>query len=200
MTPLDTVIELRPSYPTPMSDRQRGELLNAVAWRHRADGWGLLKKPSGAHVLQPQTGTPVSGDILCRIEAPNLVLFDLLKDGEGAGTPTWGKKKPLQDLSRWVAPLDPKAFIFDVNGDALPPPVLPPPPPIVSLPPWNEAQAVQFGEACNAVYRESGAAVDLGMVAVHAGRVQYSFYVTGMPWDKAFKKHVAEFRAEYGLR
>jgi hypothetical protein len=65
MTPLDTLRTLRLAYPTPMRTDQLGDLLNAVAWIHRAEGYGVLKKPTGSRCPQPQTGTWISRDILC---------------------------------------------------------------------------------------------------------------------------------------
>src|SRR5687767_3084868 len=103
MTPLDTLVALRKAYPTPMSNDQLGELLNAVAWQHRAEGYGLLAKPNGAHCLQPRTGTLVSRDIL--MLAGSGRIFDVLIDAEGKATPTWGEKTALSP-SRFVPPVD----------------------------------------------------------------------------------------------
>jgi hypothetical protein len=44
------------------SDEHLGELLNAVAWRHRAEGWGLSRKTGGRHVDSP--AGPIAEDIL----------------------------------------------------------------------------------------------------------------------------------------
>jgi hypothetical protein len=65
--------------------------------------------------------------------------------------------------------------------------------------PYDEAKSVEFGLACNDVYTESGAAFDAGMVSVHSQRAAYDHYVGGMPWADAMKKHINNFRAEYGL-
>jgi hypothetical protein len=64
---------------------------------------------------------------------------------------------------------------------------------------YDEAKSIEFGTACNEVYVESGAAVDPGMISVHSQRCAYDYYVQGMPWDECLEKHVAEFRAVYGL-
>jgi hypothetical protein len=66
-------------------------------------------------------------------------------------------------------------------------------------PPYAEEYAVQFGMACNDTIDEANVVPDGGMIAVHAQRCAYDFYVGGMAWDQCYTKHVNEFRAEYGL-
>jgi hypothetical protein len=66
-------------------------------------------------------------------------------------------------------------------------------------PPYDEEHSVAFGLACNDAYTESGATPDGGMIAVHAQRCAYDYYVKGLPWDACYTKHVDAFRAEYGL-
>ncbi len=192
MTPLETLQELRREYPTPMSPAQIGALLNAVAWVHRAEGYGLLKKPSGSNCPQPQTGAKVSKDILCVVDGSDLRLFDVLIDAEGKGSPTWGTKKPLQNLSLWTAPVDAAVPLPPTKPE-------PPPPPVPTAPAYNEAYAVEFGRACNKVFQDSGAAFDPGMIAVHATRAAFDYYVGEMTWPASFAKHIKEFRKEYGL-
>lgn len=100
---LSALQQARKSYPTPMTDAQRGALLNEVAYA-AGDGWGLLDKPSGAHVPQPTTGRLIAGDILFnRITGHH---YDVLRDGEGAAEPEWQDDGPM-DLGRWVAPVAP---------------------------------------------------------------------------------------------
>ena len=65
--------------------------------------------------------------------------------------------------------------------------------------PYDEARSVAFGTACNEAYGESGAPVDPGMIAVHAERDAFDYYVAGVPDPECFDKHVNEFRAVYGL-
>jgi hypothetical protein len=93
-----------------MSGAQRGELLNRVAWEHRSEGWGLLRKPSGNRCPAPQ-GVEVACDIL--VYSPTPWHFDVLIDSEGAATPTWGDVGPCDpnlngcDMARFLAPIAP---------------------------------------------------------------------------------------------
>src|SRR5256885_109157 len=59
---LTEVISARSRYPASMTAAQVGEMLNAVAWAHRAEGWGLLRKGAGNSC--PLAGTFISCDIL----------------------------------------------------------------------------------------------------------------------------------------
>lgn len=189
MTPLQTLQRLRPTYPTPMSEDQLAALLNETAWIHRAEGYGLLMKPTGAHCQQPITGTSMSHDILMLASGE---IFDCLIDAEGKAIPTWGPKRPV-DPARFLIPVPPG--VGTTPGE--PPPVTPPP--ATAVIPYNEAYAVQFGEGCNDVYLESGATFDPGMISVHSQRAAYDYYVGGMRWDASYKKHLNAFRHEYGL-
>jgi hypothetical protein len=60
------------------------KILNAVAWAHRAEGWGMLQKGSGNSC--PIAGTFVSCDIL--IHKPTATHWDVLYNAEGDGTGT----------------------------------------------------------------------------------------------------------------
>ena len=44
------------------------DILNAVAWKHRGDGWGLSAKPSGNNVYSLRHEQFVAYDILHAIE------------------------------------------------------------------------------------------------------------------------------------
>ncbi len=90
-------------------------ILNAVAWRHRSDGWGLLEKTFGANC--PAGRTSIACDIL--VHRPSGQHFDVLRDAEGSASPVWQNKGPI-DLSRFLAPVDP--------GGAAGGPVTPPAP------------------------------------------------------------------------
>jgi hypothetical protein len=107
-----------------MSNDQLGELLNAVAWQHRAEGYGLLAKPQGSNCLQPQTGTRVSRDIL--MLAGSGRIFDVLIDAEGKATPTWGEKNALSP-KLFVTPIDSTVPLPQPLTDPLTQPLIPPP-------------------------------------------------------------------------
>ena len=77
-------------------------ILNAVAWRHRSEGWGLLEKTFGANC--PTATTRIACDIL--VHRPSGQHFDVLRDAEGSASPVWQNKGPI-DLSRFLAPVDP---------------------------------------------------------------------------------------------
>src|SRR3954452_4732673 len=100
---LPTLQQLRPEYPTPMSKPQIGELLNRVAWLHRSEGWGVLRKETGNNCPHP-SGVLISCDIL--MYQPTGEIFDVLADSDFAASPIWLDKGPL-DVSRFVAPVRP---------------------------------------------------------------------------------------------
>lgn len=182
----DTLVVNRAKYPTPMSSEQLGSLLNETAWAHAAQGWGLLGKSSGASVPQPETGIRIARDILANEDQQ--ILVDVLMDAEGQGKPMWGTVKPLD--KPFVAPVE----AGGASGGERP--IEPPP---AAQIPYNESYAVEFGLACNDVYTESGATMDPGMIAVHASRAAWDYYVGDLSWDESYHKHVNAFRAEYGL-
>ena len=99
-------------------------ILNAVAWRHRSEGWGLLEKTFGANC--PTATTRIACDIL--VHRPSGQHFDVLRDAEGSASPDWQNKGPI-DLSRFLAPVDPGAS----SGGPVTPPD--PQPPAVDLQP-----------------------------------------------------------------
>src|SRR6185503_15368261 len=105
MTPLQTLVALRKTYPTPMSNDQLGLLLNAVAWHHRGEEYGLLSKStSGAHCLQPRTGISISRD--CLAHEPTGMHFDVLVDAEGSAKPIWQAKGPWPKGRVFVPAID----------------------------------------------------------------------------------------------
>jgi len=95
-------------------------ILNAVAWRHRSDGWGLLEKTFGANC--PTARTTIACDIL--VHRPSGQHFDVLRDAEGSASPVWQNKGPI-DVSRFLAPVDPGG---SPGGPVTPPEPQAPPP------------------------------------------------------------------------
>lgn len=100
----------RARYGATMTSREVAGMLNAVAWKHRAEGWGLLRKGEGNSC--PLNGTFISCDIL--IHAPTIQHFDVLIDAEGRAEPTWNLVGPCVlgpasgcEMSRYLAPIDP---------------------------------------------------------------------------------------------
>lgn len=108
---LPTVQQLRADYPARMSPAQVGELLNRIAWAHRAEGWGLLRKTGGTMCPVPQGGH-ASCDIL--IHAPSVRHFDVLADAESVATPVWRDVGPCVlgpssgcAMANYLAPVQP---------------------------------------------------------------------------------------------
>ncbi|MGH9312283.1 MAG: hypothetical protein ACRD1S_03695 [Vicinamibacterales bacterium] len=106
---LPTLVRIRSEYPTPWSSlAQIGEYLNRVAWEHRAEGWGLLRKTGGTRCPAPQ-GVEIACDIL--IHQPTQLHFDVLIDSTGVGTPTWREVGPCDpmisgcEMSRFLLPI-----------------------------------------------------------------------------------------------
>jgi hypothetical protein len=83
-TPFDTLVKYREQYPSVMTDAQLGDLLNRVAWTHRAEGMRLLGKKSGAHCPTP-SGVDISCDYL--VHAATLTGHDVLTDNGTANVP-----------------------------------------------------------------------------------------------------------------
>jgi hypothetical protein len=99
---LTTLTCLRAGYPHPMSSGDRGSLMNATSWAHRADGWGMHLKTGGNRCPQPHTGTSISCDIL--VHRPTGSVYDVLIDEE---VPTFLYRGPINTISNWVAPVQP---------------------------------------------------------------------------------------------
>jgi hypothetical protein len=100
-TPFETLALFRQQYPPVMSDAQRGELLNRVAWVYRESGMALLGKNGGANCPMPN-GVRISCDYLVwTADAPMYSGHDVLS-GKTDGTTavvgfTWGPGK--EDLT-----------------------------------------------------------------------------------------------------
>jgi hypothetical protein len=101
-TPFQTLQCARNAYPRPMSAVNRGQLMNQVAWHHRAEGWGMHLKTGGNLCPQPKTGTGISCDIL--VDGKTGGVYDVLLDEE---EPTWGYKGPINTMANFVAPVQP---------------------------------------------------------------------------------------------
>jgi hypothetical protein len=116
---LATVQRVRADYPTPMSPAQQAELLNRVAWEHRAEGWGLLIKTGGNRCPAPQ-GVDVACDIL--VHAPTQWHYDVLVDAGAAAGPAWGDAGPCDpnisgcSMDRFLAPIAPAGMPSVVAG------------------------------------------------------------------------------------
>lgn len=140
-------------------------------------------------------GNPLSKDSMAQPQGNGrLYAWDLLS-GAGTGAPTIVAHPESVDITGQI--FEPVTGA-DVIGGA--PSTTPPTtPPATSAPPYHEEYAVQFGLGCNDVYRQSGAAMDPGMIAVHATRAAWDYYVGGLTWEASYHKHLNAFRKEYGL-
>lgn len=128
-TLLASVQAERQAYGPTMTDDECARLCNAVAWRHRATGWGLSRKTSGTRGRLPN-GVEVAHDILHH--QPTNTLVDILTAAGGASTPTWNPVGPPQSADRvFVAPFDPASW----GGPAPTPTPTPTPPAPVDLGP-----------------------------------------------------------------
>jgi hypothetical protein len=129
---LPTLQALRKDYPVSASagftPALHGEYLNRVAWHHRADGWGLLRKPGGNRCPSPQ-GVDVSCDFL--VHRPTLNGYDVLINEDTEARPNF-PSKPSDNFTaepdRWLAPIDPGVAPIP-TPDPTPTPVPGPPGP-----------------------------------------------------------------------
>lgn len=104
----------RAKYGATMTDDECVELCNAVAWKNRAEGWGLNQKTSGTHG-ERYDGQGCAHDILHH--QPTNGLYDVLIAAGAASTPTWGYLGTNQNSSRpWVAPIIPENGEGNGNG------------------------------------------------------------------------------------
>lgn len=110
-----TLQQVRAKYPTPLVDKG-AQLLNEVAWIHRAEGFGLEQKDGGNTCGCPGISVRMGCDILRTRDRG----WDVLSDAEGAGEPQQADSGPA-DPARFVAPVNP-------SGQPDPPPPPPPPP------------------------------------------------------------------------
>jgi len=120
MSVLDTLNQLRAGYGPTMTDDECVALINAAAWAHRAEGYGLSRKDAGTG------GTRYDGVRLCHdvIMLQNGQAWDVLTGAGAQSTPTWGSVGVITDPSRgWVAPIAPQG----TGTGTTPPPVVTPP-------------------------------------------------------------------------
>lgn len=120
----------RAKYPAgQISAENIAKVLNAVAWKHRAEGWGLLRKGAGNSC--PLNGIYISCDVL--VHAPSVTHWDALRNAEGDGTgtaePQFNPDGPCVlspssgcEMRNFQAPFAP-------DGAPASPPNTPPPPP-----------------------------------------------------------------------
>jgi len=101
-------------------------MLNAVAWAHRAEGFGLSRKVGGTTVPFPGGGT-ICHDVLM---LPAGTAWDVLIAAGGASTPYQGESFVITDPNRpWVAPVDPGVPIPTPIPIPIPPLPIPTPTP-----------------------------------------------------------------------
>ncbi len=185
--PYDTLVALRKTYPTPMSNDELGALLNAVAWAHRDEGLGLFAKPNGANTCQPRTGILISRDYLVYEDGRG---YDVLLDAEGRATPTWGREHDM-DTTRWVAPVDESI-------------VLPPKPP-VTLPPSGavpyvgDAVGKAIGAALFEDYAAAGRAPDADMGVWFLRAAWDAANPPHLSMEASIAKHRQQWKAVLGL-
>lgn len=105
------------------------KIVNLAAWKLKAEGAGLLDKPSGNNCQGFAT------DIIAYQQGGQTAIFDVLIDGGGANTPTWNRVDPVA-FDRWRPPLP-------VLGT--PPPDPPPPsnPPVDLSPILSRLDAIE---------------------------------------------------------
>jgi len=174
------------------------------AAEERARTWTLGLCNQLAHDLPGQNygakradaNRPISKDAVAQ-KQPNGALFswDMLS-GAGDGSPELVQNPDSEDITGQVFVQVEGVDI--IAGEGHPAPT---PPPSAEVPPYNESYSVQFGNGCNDVYKEvPKTPIDPGMISVHSQRAAWDYYSGAMSWDDSYKKHINEFRAEYGLK
>lgn len=131
----------RTKYPPQITAAQAGALLNAVALKHKAEGFGLLRKDAGNRCPLPAGGVTVSCDWI--VHLPSGLGCDALGSGPDSDPPASGPASPQWcagvafDQARFVSPVD-------TGGGDTPPPDPPDPPPPASGAATAELQRVQL--------------------------------------------------------
>jgi hypothetical protein len=122
----------RQKYGATMNDDECVELINAVAWKHRADGWGLSGKTFGKHGVR-HDGEQVAHDVLHH--RPTNKIWDVLGAAGAQSTPPrsagdLGPGGPPPGSNRpWVAPVAPRGAP-EPQPQPQPQPTPQPPPPV----------------------------------------------------------------------
>jgi hypothetical protein len=106
---LNALKEERSRYPALITPAQAVALLNTVAWRFRAEGYGLLRAPDAGNGAPNAVGTRARCDVL--VNKGNGHHYDVLRDAPdsnhtpntGAAVPHWLDNGPV-DLTRFVEP------------------------------------------------------------------------------------------------
>jgi hypothetical protein len=149
---IDDLRAERAKYGATMTDDQCAELVNAVAWLRRAEGWGVSGKSFGTHGTR-HDGTPIAHDILHH--QPSNRLYDVLVGAGAQSSPTWNDLGPNTQGNRpWTAPIAPRGAVEPTPVPTpTPPPApapAPPPPPVVDLTKVN-AQLAELIAAISAL-------------------------------------------------
>jgi hypothetical protein len=101
---LPTIEYYRAQYGTPMTPAEKAEMLNKVAWHHRAEGWGLHLKTGGTRCPAPQ-GVETSCDIL--VHSPTTGIYDVLIDHDNAAIPSFRYVSPIGTMADFVPAIAP---------------------------------------------------------------------------------------------
>ena len=120
MSVLDTLNQLRGNYGATMTDDECVDLINAAAWAHKDEGYGLSRKDSGTR------GTRYDGVSCCHdvLMLQSGDAWDCLTAAGAQSTPSWSSVGKITDPSRgWVAPIAPKG---STGGGTTTPPTTPP--------------------------------------------------------------------------
>ena len=130
MSLLDTIEAVRAVYGPTMSDDECVALCNAVAWIHRAEGFGLSRKTSGTRGRR-HDGQECCHDVVMLLDGR---YWDILTAAGGASTPNWSSTPNgrITDPARgWLAPIAPKDTPVPVPNPPTPTPIpVPTPAPV----------------------------------------------------------------------
>lgn len=172
-----------------------GIILNEVAWKHRAEGLGLLVKPNGNNCPQPGTGVRVSCDWLVNLvtHRGGDVLAAATNDdfSPAPGLPQNSKMDEAFDETAFLPPVEP------MGGTGGTVPSTPPPPPdleaaraIADLSRRIDAMAEQLDALARAVanapdIRDQLSAVTEQLIALKTRPIEFPTYrgrVLGQPF------------------